>query len=248
MMPAAHGPLMPDRAEPVDTALLAELLGALSYPARLDLLGILRQPHTLGDIKLRPRQVRSGNPERAAARPTVLAHLDKLEEAGLVRSEPIERDGRQVPCYFVNPLRLYEMTEELRRLTVQNAGRGLPADATGTLGGATATPQVLGPRLVLVHGIYEGRAYPLRDTAAKGGAWTIGRRRDLAVGLDYDPFVSVEHAEVRREGARFVLHDLPRSKNGTAVNWNLLPKGGAHTLKPGDVVGVGRSLLVFVPD
>jgi len=178
----------------------------------------------------------------------VLAHLGKLEEAGLVRSEPVERAGRKVPCYFVNPLKLYEMTEELRRLTLLQAGRGLPADATGTLGGSAPSLAVHGPRLVLVHGIYEGRAYPLRASSARDGTWVIGRRRDLPIGLDYDPFVSVEHAEVRRAGEAFVLHDLPRSKNGTFVNWARLPKGGAHPLKAGDVVGVGRSLLVFVAE
>lgn len=101
-----------------------------------------------------------------------------------------------------------------------------------------------GPRLVLVHGVYEGRAYPLTGQTADGGGWLLGRAKDVAVSLDYDPFVSHETARVTREGDRFEITDLG-SKNGTWVNWRSLEEGESAERECGDVVGVGRSLLAF---
>lgn len=68
----------------------------------------------------------------------------------------------------------------------------------------------------------------------------------MAVCLDYDPYVSLENAAVARAGDGFDVSDLPQSKNGTAVNWEVLPKGGRRELRPGDLIGVGRSLLLFL--
>lgn len=49
---------------------------------------------------------------------------------------------------------------------------------------------------------------------------------------------------VARDG-RSLLLDLPGNRNGTLLNWKPLARGGVAELKAGDVVGVGRSLLVF---
>jgi hypothetical protein len=235
------------RQTPVDYTTLAEFLGALSYPVRLELLDALRFPHTLSEIKLPARQRSSGEPGRPAARQTVQQHLDRLVEARLVRAEPIQREGRTMPTYVVNPPKLYELLEELRRLSTTYAGRGFAADATGTLGSAPQAEEVKGPRLVLVHGVYEGKAFPLDAASRKDGKWLIGRKRDLAVPLDYDPFISLENSAVREEAGRFFVEDLG-SKNGTSVNWTVLPKGVSRQLRPGYVLGVGRSLLGFVVD
>lgn len=239
----------PSRQEPIDFVLLAEYLAALAYPARLELLEALRTPRTLGEIKLAPHRAAPGSaPAKSAARPTVLAHLNKLVEADLIRAEKVPQAGREVPCYVVNPQKLYVLTEELRRITVQHAGRGPAGDVTGTLAGAPRRQAAKGPRLVLVHGAYEGKSFPLEGASAVDGQWVIGRKRGLAVSLDYDPFVSLENAVVsRRDDGRFVLTDLRESKNGTWVNWAPLPKGGSHALEPADVIGVGRSLLNFTP-
>ncbi|HLE47820.1 MAG TPA: FHA domain-containing protein, partial [Candidatus Thermoplasmatota archaeon] len=105
-----------------------------------------------------------------------------------------------------------------------------------------------GPRLVLVHGLYEGKSYALDPRLAPEGEWRIGRRRGIAVSLDYDPYISLENSVVRRTGDKLTIEDLPGSKNGTSVNWEPLAKGRAHVLKPVDVIGVGRSLLVFAPE
>lgn len=255
MMPSPDGVAMPAPArqdpprEPVDYALLAEFLRALGYPARVELLDILRTPRTLSDIRLAPHRAGAGGAPaaRAMARPTVLGHLQTLVDADLVRAEKVEQAGRTVPYYTVNPQKLYMLTEELRRITVQHAARAPAGEATGTLAGAPSPAAVRGPRLVLVHGVYEGRAYPLDTATGPEGEWVIGRKKGLAVALDYDPYVSNENSVVlRREGA-FWIRDLAGSKNGTLVNWAPLPRGGQRRLEATDIVGVGRSLLAFAP-
>lgn len=244
MQNEASGP----RAD-VDYAALAEFLSALAYPARLELLRILRFPHIASEIRLAPLRVEPGtNPDRVASKQTIQAHLDKLVDADLVRVEPAPAGARPANVYSVNSQRVYAVTEDLRKVSTMYAGRGSVGDATGTLSGAPRDArEASGPRLVLVHGLYEGKSYRLDPSTSVAGRWVIGRRRDVAVPLDYDPYVSLENTEVRVEQGRVVVEDLPDSKNGTTVNWEVLPKGRARILRPADVVGVGRSLLVFAP-
>ncbi|HEV8361457.1 MAG TPA: FHA domain-containing protein [Candidatus Thermoplasmatota archaeon] len=236
------------RAAPVNYARLAAFLEALHYPLRLELLDQLRMPKTLGDLKVAPHRTLGGNPDRAAARETVRAHLEKLVEVGLVDVDTVQAEGRGVNRYAVNAQKLYELTEEIRRLSVIYAGRGGASDVTGTVSGSSAPVAVHGPRLVLVHGVYEGKAFPLSASTAPDGRWVIGRGKGLQVSLDYDPFVSVENTVIAERGGRHTVTDLPTSKNGTAVNWTLLEKGAAHELRPGDLIGVGRSLLLFLAE
>jgi DNA-binding transcriptional ArsR family regulator len=239
---------MPRSAPPLDYDTLAEFLKALSYPARLELLDKLRFPKTASEIRLAPRRVQPGeNPDRPSARPTVLGHLELLVEAGLVKDEEFEEHGHRVHRYVVNPMKLYGLTEELRRLSTMYAGRGGAGDATGTLAGAEDVAPATGPRLVLVHGVYEGKSFALAPGLAHDGGWVIGRKRGLPVCLDYDPYVSFENAVVEQRGGGFRVRDLTDSKNGTAVNWATLPKGGEGALEAGDIIGVGRSLLCFRP-
>lgn len=233
----------------VDYAGLAESLAALSYPARLELLDHLRFPHAVSEVRLSPLRSAPGeNPERASSKQAVQAHVDKLVDAGLVRMELADTEGRAAHRYTVNLQSLYAVVEELRRLSVRYAGRGAVGDATGTMVASEAPPVAKGVRLVLVHGVYEGKSFPLTDETAVDGAWTIGRQRGLPIALDYDPFVSALHARITRSGAHFALADLPESKNGTSVNWEMLGKAERRTLRPADVIGVGRSLLTFVPE
>ncbi|HVM46096.1 MAG TPA: FHA domain-containing protein [Candidatus Thermoplasmatota archaeon] len=230
-----------------DYATLADFLGALAYPPRLELLDLLRFPKTLAEIRLAaPRAHAGAQAERPLARATVLGHLDILVERDLVRKEAVEQGGREVPRYAVNPPRLYALMEELRRLVVWHSGRGLAVDATGTVAHDAEPAEASGPRLVLVHGLYDGRAYPLLDATAQGARWVVGRDARCAVPLAYDPFVSQQHAAIERDGDAFVLVDLG-SKNGTRVNWRLVPSGGARRLAAGDIIDVGRSRLSFLP-
>lgn len=233
---------------PIDHAMLAEALAALAYPVRLELLDTLRFPKTLSEIEVQARGTYGGaSPDRPLSTSTVRGHLAQLVEEGLVEVETVEKGGREVPRYAVVPARLYGLTEELRRLSVHYAGRGAHQDATGTVQAPVEGDELEGPRLVLAHGVYEGKAFPLDGTTAQGGVWTIGRNPGLPVCLDYDPFVSGENAVVEPAGDGFRIRDLG-SKNGTRVNWRFLGPGEARELRAGDLIGVGRSLLVFVPE
>lgn len=234
-------------ARGVEYAVLADFLGALAYPARLELLDKLRFPHTLAEIRLAPHRQRAGTrPAAAASRQTVWAHLAKLEEADLVRAEDTEDRGRRVRRWVVNSPKLYALTEELRRVSVMHAGRGPAMDATGTLAEPARAQAAKGPRLILVHGVYEGKAFSLDPQRAPAARWTIGRRRGLEVCLDYDPYVSQENSLLAEEAGRYTVTDLRGSKNGTSVNWVRLPRGGSQVLETGDILGVGRSLLSFI--
>ena len=233
---------------PIDYEDLGEALSALGYGTRLQLLDHLRMPHTVQEIILTPRRQRGpGAPARAAARQTVQFHIAKLVEAGLVREELVEQDGRAVHRYAVNPQKLYSLVEELRRLSVMRAARDAAGEGTGTLSPSPSPRAVAGPRLVLVHGVYEGKSFALAAQTAREGRWGIGRKRDLAVCLDYDPYVSVENAHVTAAQGKHRLTDEPGSKNGTWLNWELLDKGATVELTAGDIVGVGRSLLCYRP-
>jgi predicted component of type VI protein secretion system len=95
--------------------------------------------------------------------------------------------------------------------------------------------------------VYEGRAYALDDATGPEGEWVIGRRKGLAVSLDYDPYVSNENSVVVRRDGAYWVRDVAGSKNGTSVNWEPLARGGQRRLDATDVIGVGRSLLAFAP-
>ncbi len=240
-------PMQRQGAPDVDYASLADFLSALAYPTRLELLRVLRFPHIASEIRIAPLRVERGeNPRRTASKQTIQAHLDKLVDAGLVRVESSGEEGRKRRVYSVNSQKVYAVTEDLRKVSTIYAGRGAVGEATGTLVQSPPTNDPLpGPRLVLVHGLYEGKSFPLDERIAPDGAWVIGRRRGLAISLDYDPYVSLENSVVRRQGNQLTVEDLPESKNGVTVNWEPVAKGARRVLKSADVVGVGRSLLVF---
>lgn len=241
---------MPERMslQPVDHANLADLLGVLGNATRLELLEMLRLPHALADIQLTPRRGPAPADRAHASRSTVHEHLKKLEEVGLIRASETDRGGRAVKLFMADPPRLYALLEELRRVVALHAGHTPAGEATGTLRGAPRPKRGSGPRLVLVHGLYEGRSYALDRSSLVADRWVIGRKTGLAVSLDYDPYASLENSYILSRGGRFVLHDFADSKNGTSVNWEPLPRGGSTPLHAGDVVGVGRSLLCFVPE
>ena len=80
----------------------------------------------------------------------------------------------------------------------------------------------------------EGRTYPLnRDRI------TLGRSSSNDIQIA-DDLASGRHALLCREGHSYVLTDQ-HSTNGTYVNRRRLQ--GAYRLQPGDVIGIGRTLL-----
>lgn len=233
---------------------LGEILAALGNANRLQLLEQLRTPRILSEIQLKPGVVREGeNPDRAISRQAVRLHLDRLIEIGVVLAQKGERPTGVVEEYVVNHQRLFAISEEVRRLgalTPRREGWGMetmserldtPSDDPSALeDGAEA------PTLVLVRGLDEGIAFALTAaTADASGRWLVGRRRGLPVSLHYDPYVSGIHAAVARGKSGLEVSGLPEGRNGTFVNFKLLPRGLARPLRTGDVIGVGKSLLLY---
>jgi pSer/pThr/pTyr-binding forkhead associated (FHA) protein len=72
---------------------------------------------------------------------------------------------------------------------------------------------------------------------------TIGRRKDNDIVID-NLAVSGRHAKIDAVGESFVLVDL-QSKNGSFVNEQLV---GSHWLRHGDVISIGKHVLVFSAD
>ena len=90
-------------------------------------------------------------------------------------------------------------------------------------------------KLVVIQGPDKGRTF---EVVAPGAV--IGRNSgDLPVN---DNTVSRKHAEISLEGGSWVLRDLD-SANGTYVNGVKVSR--AMTLKHGDQVRIGGTLLVF---
>lgn len=232
--------------EPVDYEKLEEFLRALAYSSRLELLSLLRSPHALQDIRVTPRRLRAGeSTDRASARQTVQTHLDKLVEIGVVLSR--DRDEGRGKEYVVNPQRIFQVLEEMRKVATFTTGAPVPRLDTVDMAYAKPTKMEDGPKLMLVHGLHEGKVFPLRRTDLRedGRGWTIGRKAGLAVSLDYDPYISVENSEIVLTAGAHTLLDLRTSKNGTWLNWRRLERDERVLLTPGDVIGVGRSALVF---
>jgi DNA-binding transcriptional ArsR family regulator len=236
------------RKEDIDVARLAAVLEVLANENRLELLRQLRVPRTAREVTLKPPDVRPGeNPERPISRQAARIHLNKLAEIGVVVARRTRRGHTVADEYVLNQQRIFAIAEEFRRLASLRAS--LPPGSEATLDGRP--PEMAGSdggvRLVLVHGLDEGRAFALsKNESSDARGWVIGRRAGLPVCLDYDPYVSSENTEVTCVRGRYVVHDLRTSRNGTYVNWQQLAKGDSRELRSGDVIGVGRSLLLFL--
>lgn len=235
---ASPPPPTPPARTPTDQ--LEEAFGVLANGQRLGLLRLLQEPHTASEIRLEPSEARRGGmPPRPMSTQAVRKHLEKLAEHGFLQRVPTSRRGVPAEAYVVNHARLYALAEEMRRLASLRP-MAEQAGVTQQLGARKESPRTAAPRLVVVHGLQEGQCFPLA-----GDRLTVGRRKGSDVRLDYDPFVSHDHAEVQRaRDGGWRLHDLG-SRNGTHVNWQPLPKHGEQPLRHGDVVGVGRTLLLL---
>jgi len=222
---------------------LAAALDVLASPTRLALLRNLRTPKTLREVRVHVAE-EPDDPSRPITRQTVRKHLDRLMGIGAVTTLPAERDYGDTVAYVLNHQALFALSEEFRQLALLRPASE-PRGATVAATPHAAGPELTGPCLVLVKGLEEGRTYDLTPPAAGTRAWVIGRRRGLDVSLDFDPFLSTENAVVEWREGTHVLQDLPDSRNGTALNFQPLPKGERRSLRTGDLVGVGRSILMF---
>src|SRR6266513_5334352 len=87
----------------------------------------------------------------------------------------------------------------------------------------------------VLEGIDKGRIFREMATPV-----TIGREEGNLLRLN-DERVSRFHAKVQFDNSEVILTDL-ESTNGTRVNGNVIQ---IRRLRPGDRIGVGRSLLLF---
>src|ERR687886_690245 len=90
----------------------------------------------------------------------------------------------------------------------------------------------------VLEGIDKGRIF--RDLTTPV---TIGREEGNLLRLN-DERVSRYHAKVQFDNGEVILTDL-ESTNGTRVNGNVVQ---IRRLRPGDRIGIGRSLLLFGSD
>lgn len=217
----------------IDFAQLAKDLDPLGNEKRLELLHFLTRPHYLEEIASHLKM----------ARQAAQKHIDQLLEVGVIKKQPGRRDSGPVVEYVVVPQRLFSIGEEFSKLGVLKPESEQPElyRTQVTNRDPRATQGVMGPGLWIVHGMKSGRAMRLFPGS---GPWTIGRDADRTLCLDYDPFVSNRHAEVQLKSNEYSVVDA-FSTNGTFVNWERLGRGASKALKPGDVVGVGKSVLVF---
>src|SRR6516162_7253253 len=87
----------------------------------------------------------------------------------------------------------------------------------------------------VLEGVDKGRVF--RDLSVP---LTIGREEGNLLRLN-DERVSRFHAKIQQDGGDIILTDL-ESTNGTRVNGSSVQ---IRRLRPGDRVGVGRSVLLF---
>lgn len=226
----SEGEIVDPGASEVDVESLAEALEPLASETRLRLLAYLTEPHYLEEIASFLEMSREG----------ARKHVNRLLDIGAVQKKQGERETGPVVEYIVVPQVLFALSEDFAKL-----GALQPDDAhltrTQVTGEVGEGEHPRGPALVLVHGLHRGRVHRL---AAPGDPWRIGRGSELEVPLEYDPFVSQHHAEVSLEDGEHVLADA-YSTNGTYLNWEQLDRGGQRVLQPGDVIGIGKSLLVY---
>lgn len=213
---------------------LAERLVPLASAPRLKLLRFLTQPHYLEEIASH-----LGLTRQAARK-----HLDQLVEIGVLDRKSGVRETGAVTEYIVNPQALFLIYDEFEKLaslrrseepetlsrTVAEGGRRSPASPAD------------GPCLTIVRGLDVGRRARLPREG--GREWIAGRDPTVDFVLPYDPYASNRHAAIRLERGRYVLTDL-RSTNGTFRNFEMLARGGEVEIAHGDLVGLGRTLLVF---
>lgn len=218
-------------------ATLAIALAVLASPTRLALLRTLRAPRTLHEIRVRGE---GSEEEPLLARQSVKDHLERLERAGVVTSR--EGVGPRGPTteYLLNHLRVYEIAEELRELAHVRSTEELALQTTPQQ--VDARPAGPRPCLVLVRGLGEGNVFRLPTSRAETA--TVGRARSSQIALDFDAAVSHEHCAIQSEEDGHAVSDLA-SRNGTRVNFVTLQPGERRRLAHGDILGVGRTLLVY---
>lgn len=229
-----------DAASPPDEERLAETFATLGNPLRLALLRELRTPRALREIEVRGHRADAG---RTVARQTVKEHLDRLLQAGFAIAREAERPYGATREFLVNHQALFALSEQVKDLARLRALVEPPVPTAPR--NAASSPPSEGARLVLVKGLEEGVTFDLRPRPGGPARWIVGRRRGVAVSLDFDPYLSGENSLLTWDGMRHLLEDLPGSRNGTRVNYRRLEPEERHPLRHGDLVHVGGCALLY---
>lgn len=215
-------------------------LSALSNEHRLRLLHILTRPRYRGEIA----------DALDMSRQSASKHIKKLTQRGFVREFQGWRDSGPVAEYQVAPKRLFALGMRIADLgkLEPEGGPGDEVEERTMMLATEDQPEACDERephptahLLIVSGPEAGTRVPLEG---EGPRWTIGRDPDRDLEIDHDPFVSSRHAEVQVDPEGHALIDV-FSSNGTRINFARLPEGGRTVLRPGDVVSVGRTSLVY---
>lgn len=212
---------------------MAELFEALANPRRLRVLRYLTDPRYL-------REVAS---EFDISRQAAHHHLDKLAETGLLRRKKGSRETGPVTEYVLVPAALAIVHEALERVAgLPHSTPDRPGRTLTMHGSNVAVSQPSRRSLWVVRGLDAGTT--LDVGATDDGPWVMGRDRDCDLVLAGDPFVSARHAEVWMEEGDLRLGDLA-SENGTYHEGRRLDRREGVVLDHGDVVGLGRSVLLY---
>lgn len=230
-----------------DLTELLSKLKAVSDENRFRLLEDLKKPRTINDIHLTAEtDAESYRGDRRLTRQGIQYHLDILREAELVTANLEKREGRMMNVHRVDPCGLFVFWEQLgdlvSRLGSDQAGTEHP---TRDLEEQTRKwPQE--PRLVLTHGLMNGRAFGLsgKPSSAHRG-WIIGRSPKAEITLPYDPYISAEDTEIIPSEDGYKVLDLRTSTNRTQINDRTLDFGGQARLDRGDLIQIGRSQLLY---
>lgn len=216
-------------------------LSALSNNQRLRLLHLLT----------RPRYKEEVGEALGMSRQSASKHIDKLAERGFVRELQGWRESGPVMEFQVVPQRLFALgmrIADMGKLEPQGGPDRKVAERTVVMDDETErfdAPPRMEPdttaQLLVINGPTAGTRFGLDPETPR---WTVGRDDDRNLALKHDPFVSGRHAEVQLDPLGHAVVDV-YSANGTFINFVRLPHGGRAPLQPGDVVGIGRTFLVY---
>lgn len=225
----------------VDEEELEELvkdLTALAHVHRLRLIHLLTKPRYGEELA----------EALGTTRQNALKHVQRLEDREFVRSLHGRRSSGPVIEYQVVPQRLFALSVGLAELgALEPEGGPQVRRVEPTLEDAIRDEPPEPPakqhkaQLMVTNGPNAGTTYGLDG---EHGRWTIGREEDRTISIRHDPFVSSHHAEVQVDIRGHALVDV-YSANGTFHNFKRLSRGGRVPLRPGDVISVGHTQLVY---
>lgn len=225
-------------AEEEEIKELAEAFFALSNERRLQLLFLLTNPRYREEIA----------EELGVSRQAATKHIEKLLEHGFVIELQGWRKTGPVEEYRVNPKRLFSLgmtLADLGKLEPHGGPERAGAEPTQVVDdanqGSKQSTTSQHAHLLILNGPDAGERFVLEG---EGPRWTIGREEDRDLVLDHDPYISGSQCEIQLAPEGHAIVDV-YSSNGTFVNFGRLPHGGRTTLDAGDVIGIGRSFLVY---